>query len=297
MCGARSVVRNGKRGGVTRYRCMACGSSASSSRRPRLEAPFDTYLFKKQTRENLAEHTGLSTRTIARRLDAAPLPEKTHRPRPVVVVMDATYFGKKSGILVARDPNEHEHLHVHEIVSETKAEYQKARNDLESLGYTLQAVVLDGRQGIPAVFEGLPVQICQYHQQQIARRRLTLRPESAAGQELLSLAFTLARTDETTFRKSLEDWYRRYASFVNEKTHIEGTRRWRYTHRRVRSAYVSLLRNLPNLFTHQKYPELSIPNTTNSLDGSFNALKAHVNVHRGSRPDRRMKLVRRYLRL
>ncbi|HEY4478754.1 MAG TPA: hypothetical protein VI981_00100, partial [Candidatus Paceibacterota bacterium] len=46
---------------------------------------------------------------------------------------------------------------------------------------------------------------------------------------------------------------------------------------KVRGAYLSMERNLPYLFTYQKYPELNIPNTTNSLDGSFTHLKDKVN--------------------
>lgn len=294
------MIKKGVRNGVMRYRCSACGSSTSGKRRERNEELFSRYLFKKQTRDDLAETLRVSVRTIRRRLDAATLAAKRHAPRPVVVVMDATYFGKKNGVLAARDPNAHENLHVHEIGSETKAEYQRARDDLEALGYTLQAVVLDGRTGIPAVFSDIPVQICQYHQQQVVRRRLTLRPESEAGCELLSLTFTLAKTDEQTFSRELFAWYGRHLAFLNEKTFStfsNGKTKWRYTHKRLRSACASLMRNLPNLFMYQKYPELRIPNTTNSLDGSWNALKAHVNVHRGSRPDRRMKLVRAYLRL
>lgn len=294
------MIKKGVRNGVTRYRCSACGANSSSVRRPRHEELLDRYLFRKQTHANLAEDFGVSARTLVRRLDTVSLPEKIHNPRPLVAVMDATYLGRKDGVLVARDPNKHENLHVHTIVSETKAEYRIARNDLERRGYTIQAVVLDGRTGIPAVFSDIPVQICQYHQQQVVRRRLTLRPESDAGKELLALAFTLAKTDERTFSEALEAWYLTYKDFLNEKTISEfsnGKKKWRYTHRRVRSAYASLFRNLPNLFVYQKYPDLHIPNTTNSLDGSFNALKAHINVHRGLRPDRRVKLVRAYLLL
>ncbi|EKE06703.1 MAG: hypothetical protein ACD_18C00301G0001, partial [uncultured bacterium] len=48
---------------------------------------------------------------------------------------------------------------------------------------------------------------------------------------------------------------------------------------------------LPYLFTYQKYPELNIPNTTNSLDGYFNRLKSLLNVHRGLNLKRKMKIV------
>jgi hypothetical protein len=54
--------------------------------------------------------------------------------------------------------------------------------------------------------------------------------------------------------------------------------------------------NLPNLFTYQKYPELDIPNTTNSFDGSFSALKKKLGVHHGLRRDRWYKVISKLLR-
>lgn len=211
--------------------------------------------------------------------------------------MDATYFSRRIGLLVARDPKAKENLHVHELVSETKAEYEQARVGLERLGYTLLAVVLDGRTGIPKVFEGLPIQICHFHQWQIVRRKLTLRPELSSHQALFSIGRQLGSVTEKKLGKLLDIFLKRFRKDLAEKTYTWGTNRWRYTHAKLRSAYGSLRRNLPHLYTYQKYPELKIPNTTNSLDGSFNALKAHVNVHRGLRADRRFKIIKEYLRL
>ncbi len=45
-----------------------------------------------------------------------------------------------------------------------------------------------------------------------------------------------------------------------------------------------------------KYPELNIPNTTNSLDGSFSALKKKLSVHHGLRKDRRYKVISQLLK-
>jgi len=64
-----------------------------------------------------------------------------------------------------------------------------------------------------------------------------------------------------------------------------------YTHKRLRSAYRSLKINLPYLFTYQKYPQLNIPNTTNSLDGCFAYLKELVRVHRGANKGRKRKII------
>jgi hypothetical protein len=94
----------------------------------------------------------------------------------------------------------------------------------------------------------------------------------------------------------LISWHDRWSSFLKERTVDLVTGRWHYTHKRLRSAYRSLRLNLPCLFTYEKYPELNIPNTTNSLDGCFAYLKELVRVHRGSRRDLKDKIIEEILR-
>ena len=229
-------------------------------------------------------------------LDAAPVRQReAEEPQNAVFIFDATRLGEEI-LLVARAPKLKTNPGFAWIQSETKEAYAGLRAHIESKGFTLAGVVLDGRTGIPRVFSDVPAQICQFHQLQIVRRKLTLRPETEAGQELLSLVFTLAKTDEKTFTSELVMWFETYESFINQKTDILGTRRWRYTHRRVRSAYLSLKRNLPFLFTYQKYPELTIPNTTNSLDGFWSRLKNLLSAHRGKSKERIRKMVTEILR-
>lgn len=222
------------------------------------------------------------------------MPHKTE-PEPVVCVFDATHIGEDI-LLVARAPTLKANLGWAWIQSETKEAYAGLRSFVESKGFTLTGVVLDGRTGIPRVFEDIPVQICQFHQQKTVKKKLTLRPETEAGQELLSIGFSIAKADEKTFTRAVTEWHEKYKSFIEEKTYILGTRRWRHTHRRVRSAYLSLKRNLPFLFTYQKYPELEIPNTTNSLDGYWSRLKNLLSAHRGKSRERMMKMVTEILR-
>jgi hypothetical protein len=196
----------------------------------------------------------------------------------VVCIFDATHLGEET-LLAAREPNLKVNLGWEWIPSETKESYSLLRSSIESRGFHLTAVVLDGRTGIPRVFEGLPVQICQFHQLQIVRRKLTLRPETEAGQTLLSIGFSIAKKNEATLAHDLAEWFKTYGDFINERSYTLGTKRWRYTHRRARSAYNSLKRNLPFLYTYQKYPELKIPNTTNSLDGYWSRLKNLLSAH------------------
>lgn len=255
------------------------------------------FVWHKQTKNQLARRGWLSKRKITKLLDEYEPADKIHRPRSIVAVIDATYFSRKNGFLVAREPHQKENLHCHEIVSETKIEYQKVRADLEQNGYTLLAVVLDGRRGIPRVFDDIPVQICQYHQWQVVRRKLTLKPKLESHQVLFSIARRIKKSNEKEMAKLLSWFAKQYRAKLSEKTFTFGTKRWRYTHAKLRSAFQSLVRNLPNLYTCQKYPGLKIPNTTNTLDGSFNSLKLHINVHRGLRRDRRLKIIRGYLGL
>jgi len=71
--------------------------------------------------------------------------------------------------------------------------------------------------------------------------------------------------------------------------------RARFMRKRIRSAFRSLHAHLPFLFTYQRHPHLHIPNTTNSLDGSFGKLKQLLNVHCGLTTQRRYRLIQEIL--
>ena len=254
------------------------------------------HVWKRQTIHDLTERYGKGKDTIRKILDRALVrPSVTLPPQPVVCIFDATHLGEDT-LLAARAPALKANLGWAWIENETKEAYSLLRANIEFRGFVLTAVVLDGRTGIPRVFSDIPVQICQFHMLQIVRRKLTLRPELEAGQDLLSLVFTIAHTNEQTFEEALVNWHTAYEEFVNERTYTLGTKRWRYTHRRVRSAYLSLKRNTPFLFTYQKYPHLNIPNTTNSLDGYWSRLKNLLSAHRGKSRERIKKIATEILR-
>jgi hypothetical protein len=169
--------------------------------------------------------------------------------------------------------------------------YQYGRKILEERGWIFTVAVVDGRRGLATVFKDIPVQVCHFHQLQTITKYLTRRPKTDAGKELRSLALTLTTTNEKEFSEKLFMWEKKWHNFYTEKTYVLGTKRWYYTHKNVYSAYHSLKRNLPNLFTYQKYPELNIPNTTNTIDGYFASLKKKVTAHHGLRQDRRYKVI------
>lgn len=183
-----------------------------------------------------------------------------------------------------------------EVPSERVVHYYYGRKILEDRGWSFTAAVVDGRRGLATVFKDIPVQVCHFHQVKTVTKYLTRRPQTDAGKELRALALTLKYADEKTFTKALAAWEKKWHDFYTEKTHVTGTKHWYYTHRGVYSAYGSLKRNLPFLFTYLKYPELSIPNTTNTIDGYFASLKKKVAAHHGLRRDRRYRVICELLR-
>lgn len=133
--------------------------------------------------------------------------------------------------------------------------------------------------------------MCHFHQLQTVTKYLTRRPKTDAGKELRTLALTLTKTNEKTFTKALSDYEKKWKHFLEEKTIVLGLNRPQYTHKNVRSALRSLKTNLSNLFTYLRYPELNIPNTTNTIDGYFASVKKKVSQHHGLRRDRRFRVI------
>ena len=208
-----------------------------------------------------------------------------HRPRPVVVVIDVTYFGSW-GVLVVIDPNARPSrgdnlvlYHAFLSGSEKTVHYEVALDTLEELGYQIAGATIDGRRGVRELLEarGIPVQYCQFHQLQTITRYLTRRPYLPQNQELRSIALDLTATTEQEMTSRLDAWYETHHVWFKQKDPTDG----HYVHPRTRQAYFSLRRNLPYLFTCQAPASLSIPNTTNALDGRFGVWKVMLQRHRG----------------
>jgi hypothetical protein len=280
--------------------CKRCRSQFvcrywSISRQERL---FEEYLFGKQTLKQLAVKHGKSIKTIQKYLDHyhKALPAR-FTVQPIVIGVDCCFFGRGYGIILVRCPGLKKNLYWKKITTESKAVYEEARCYLENNGFHIQAVVVDAKHGTKEVFGGLIVQICQYHQQQIVQRYLTNNPKTLAAQELKEISNSLIVQNRQDFSEALEKWHEEWRELLAERTFTFDGKHWWYTHKRLRSAYRSLHTNLPYLFQYQKYPELNIPNTNNSLEGYFSKLKQLLNNHHGLKRWRRYKLIERVLNI
>lgn len=251
------------------------------------------YVFGKQTYGQLAKQKKVTIQTIQNRLDQFLVSKrkKKSRKRKVVAVMDTTYFGKGFGVMVFRDEYTKENLLWNYCKYETIALYQEGIRKLETLGYEIVGIVCDGRRGLFKGFPGIPVQMCQFHQKAIVRRYITNNPKLEASKELKKVMQKLTQTDKVSFTEWLRLWHEKWNSFLKERTINPETKRWNYTHNRLRSAYRSLKNNLPYLFTWEDHFDLKIPNTTNSLEGTFSNLKTKLRVHNGLVKKRKVRVI------
>lgn len=210
--------------------------------------------------------------------------------------MDTTYWGRSFGVMLFKDAISKENLMKYYVKTETNALYKQGIKDLQSKGFTIIAIVCDGRRGLITSFDTIPVQMCQFHQVAIIRRYLTRNPRLPAVIELMEAVSLMKQTDKESFEGALNEWHNKWESFLNERTKNEETGKSFYTHKRLRSAYRSLKTNLKWLFTWYDYIELNIPNTTNAIDGHFADLKNKLRTHNGLSIERKKKFIDGFLK-
>lgn len=244
----------------------------------------------------LAHKNNCSVKTIQRRLDQVKIVPTEKTGRVVVVLMDTTYWGRGFGVMLFKDAYTKENLLKYYVETETNALYMEGIEELKRRGFTIAAIVCDGRKGLIQSFKGIPVQMCQFHQAAIIRRYLTRKPKLKAAQELMDVVDLMKQTDKESFVGALGLWFEKWKSFLNERTVNPTTNKSFYTHKRLRSAYRSLKNNLPWLFTWYDNRELQIPNTTNAIDGHFADLKNKLRNHNGLSMKRKMKFIDGFLK-
>lgn len=261
-----------------------------------LQRAYNDYAQRRQTYEDLRETYGKDPKTLRKYFDgyAPATGEILVEEAPVSLILDATFFKRGDGVLVARANGRN--LHWFSIASEKVEHYGRCLETLETAGFQFTSFTIDGRKGVRKMLQerypGTPIQHCQYHQLQTITQKLTRRPKLPAGKGLRAIALTLSGATRREFTAALDAWHEKWGAFMKERTFSpDRKRKWRYVHERLRSAYFSLRRNLPWLFTYLDHPALNIPNTTNSCDGSFSHWKNKVRIHRGIRIQRKKKMI------
>lgn len=267
---------------------------------------WDEYTFHRRTVKELAKENELGERQMRRQLSLAA-PEQPagyifnnlieDKTVPVVLLIDTTYFDC-FGVMVFRCYNRRRNLMWRFVEHESNEGYLEGIAVLEKQGYAILAVVCDGKRWLLGLLsKKYPAQLCQFHMVKTVTRYITRYPILPAGKELLWLTLSLKSSTENEFKEKLMKWFFKWQNFLNEKTIDDyETNKWHHTHDRMRSAYAALIANIRYLFTYQKYPTYGIPNTTNSIDGTFSQLKQKVHVHRGLAVKKEMAMISDLLR-
>jgi len=211
------------------------------------------------------------------------------------VLMDTTYFGRKFGVMVFKDSLSGQILFKQYVKTETNKLYLFGIEEIARRGIKIQSIICDGRKGLFQLFEGIPIQMCNFHQVATIRKYLTKNPKMQASKELWKHVLFLVQTDKESFEGGLAAWHTKWFDFLNERK-IDTKGKNRYVHKKLRSAYRSLKTNLPWLFTWYNHMNLNIPNTTNAIDGHFSDLKNKLRNHNGLSLARKKKFIDEFLK-
>lgn len=292
VCGSVHTVKNGLRKGVQLYICRDCGYQFRNSRMPSDIDLWRRYQENKQTMAELAAALGTSRSSIRRRLARVQLRWK----QPALsgggfVHLDATYWGRNSGVMVAMDSRTGQVLYMAFIAHEKCSDYLDAVKSIEERGYVIRGLIVDGNQ---AVFKRLGgryrIQMCQYHMLQIVRRYLTRNPKLLASRALKSLMQRLTSMTRNEFESDYNAWKAEYRETIGKRSLLRSGKTC-YRHRRLRSAMHSIDFYLPFLFTYQDGRCMGMPNTNNKLEGTFTDMKKNLNTHSGLAQENRERFI------
>ena len=269
---------------------MACGRQFSGGREIKVDEIWRLYQQNKQTIQEISEITKFSVSTVKRRLNDVQV--EWHQPvvkGSGTIHMDATYTGRNTGVMVALESQSGRLLYMKHIAHERVSDYLDAVNYIESNGYEILGIVIDGLKGLFSALSKYPLQMCQFHMVAIIRRKLTMNPQLPAGKELLDLAYKLRDMDKKSFTEAFSSWKQRWHSFLAEKSFNPETGKQFYTHKRLRSAMSSFSFYQGWLFTYEEVEGMQ--KTNNIEEGAFTDLKNNLRNHAGMTPEHRIRFV------
>ena len=291
VCGSSHTVKNGVRNGVQLYKCQDCGYQFRAGTAVSEDDLWEAYQQQKQTIKELSERFGMSVATVKRRLHDIKR-EWVHPPLSGsgFLHLDTTYWGRSFGVLLALDHATGRPLYIAFVKSETTKDYEDAVQSVKERGYTIDGIIIDGKQSLFKSFAEYPMQMCQFHMKQITKRYLTKNPKLLAARALNALVDKLTRSEESVFKAELAAWKDEWHDMIDRRSiYKDGSTH--YTHQRLRSAMHSLDFYMPYLFTYQRENCKGMPNTNNKIEGTFTDLKKNLNNHSGLTKENRKRFI------
>lgn len=303
-CNSKLKKRGLTAAGTQRWYCKSCVRSSTKPRpdlaRVFMFERFIAWLLGKASQDELNG----SSRTFRDQISwcwDVPLPRVLTGEAHHTIIVDGIRVGSQV-CLVARTTSY--------VIAWTWAPYENSQYwaGLLQLLPPPAYVVCDGQKGllkaIALCWPQTIVQRCRFHALLNLKAKMTLHPESSAGQSLLQLAYDLqhvrTKRQARRWKRQLRQWRRKHQSFIDERTikqdPMPRERRWRYTHERLRSAYNQLSKTTDDLLRSSYRPDPRLPSTTNHLEGGVNSpIRTKLGLHRGMTNKHQKVLVDWYL--
>lgn len=291
VCGSTHTKKNGVRKGVQLYKCQNCGYQFRAASEVSEDELWRVYQQEKQTIKELSVRFGISVATVKRRLHDI----KREWVNPPLsgsgfLHLDTTYWGRSFGVLLALDNATGSPLYTAFVKNETVRDYEDAVQSVKERGYTIDGIVIDGKQALFKTFAEYPIQMCQFHMKQIIKRYLTKNPKLLAARALNVLMDKLTQSEESVFNAEFIAWKEEWRETIDRRSvYKDGSTH--YTHQRLRSAMHSLNFYMPYLFTYQREECKGMPNTNNKIEGTFTDLKKNLNNHSGLSMENRKRFI------
>ena len=291
VCKSNHTVKNGKRNGIQLYKCADCGYQFRRNHLPSNQLIWSKYLNEKQTVNELAATYKTSVSTVKRRLSDVSIQwTQPSLSGGGFVHIDATYWGRNNGMLIAIDSQSSRVLYLSFIKHEKIADYEDAIISIKERGYDIRGIIIDGIKSLFSVFSSYKLQMCHFHMMQIVKRYITHNPRMLAAKELKHLILKLPNTTKVSFELEYTNWKEKFKDVINKRSELKNGKS-RFRHRRLRSAIHSIDFYLPYLFTYQEGDCQGMPNTNNKLEGVFTDLKKNLNNHSGMREENRKRFI------
>ena len=292
VCGSNHTVKNGQRNGVQTYKCKDCRAQFRNSKLPSDDKVWQFYQENKQTISELSVSLRTSPSTVKRILQRVQIvwEQPDINGLSGYVHLDVTYWGHNWGVLLALDDATGMPLYVEFVKSETTDDYKNAIESIEARGFKIKGIIIDGKKSLFKEFSAYPIQMCHFHMKQIITRYLTKNPKLKAARALSLLMDTLTLTTLEEFESEYNKWKDEWRETLCRKSLLKSGKT-QYTHKRLRSAMLSINFYLPCLFTFQSAKCLGMPNTNNKIEGTFTDLKKNLNNHSGMTKENRKRFI------
>ncbi len=283
--------------GKQRYKCKICRATKIHSRKDNTQRAnyglFVNWLTSSQHLADIAQKNYITVQGLLLRFESfwkkIPTPKSIADNPKIIIVDGVSVVKRKLMVLIAHNPITRKPINWYFTQRESYDSWYAFFAKTKKQGINPAFIVCDGQRGLLKTIRSLlpdtKIQRCVFHIIRQSKVWLTQSPKTQAGKKLLIIVKSLSQVhtkrQKRRWLRCFRKWMKRYEKFLKEKTyHQKNSKKYWYTHKRLRAVRSLIKNSINDLFTYVSYSE--IPRTTNHVEGGINSrLKDLLRVHRG----------------